>query len=108
MTRKEAFDFYNELVKTGKIEEFRRKHPWEMTKKEQDLFYYDDKKYMYDPFGGEMSEKLPSKIPPGHLTYEKLEALGLLKGMKSKSWSEMTEDERKLFSRDEEEDWDDD
>lgn len=99
MTRKEAFDFYNELVKTGKIEEFRNKDPEEMTEKEQDLFYYDDDKYFYDHFGQEMSEKLPMNIPPKEISLEKLKARGLLKGMKYKKFSEMSEEEKKLFER---------
>lgn len=38
MTRKEAYEFYEELKRTGKLREFQRKRPSEMTKKEQDLF----------------------------------------------------------------------
>lgn len=38
MTRKDAYEFYEELKRTGKLKEFQRKRPSEMTKKEQDLF----------------------------------------------------------------------
>ena len=37
MNRQQAFKYYKELKETGKFDEFRSKHPWEMTKKEQDL-----------------------------------------------------------------------
>lgn len=59
MTRNQAFKFYEELKETGKFDEFRRKRPWEMTRKEQDLFYFDDGKYMYDPFEGVIDEVIP-------------------------------------------------
>lgn len=59
MTRKEAYEFYDELKKTGKLKEFQRKRPSEMTKKEQDLFYYDDGKVMYNPFVGVLDEIVP-------------------------------------------------
>ena len=39
MTRKDAYEFYEELKRTGKLKEFQRKRPSEMTKKEQDLFF---------------------------------------------------------------------
>ena len=33
MTRKEVYAFYEDLKKTGKFEDFRNRHPREMTKK---------------------------------------------------------------------------
>ena len=100
MTRKEAYEFYKELEKTGKLEEFRNKHPKDMTKKEQDLFYYDDGEVMYDPFEGNLGKVIPSTEygPNKGLSYDKLEAIGMLKGMKTKSWSELSEEEQKLFN----------
>lgn len=40
------------------------------------------------------------KVEISHLSYEQLKALGHLKGTKAKSFSEMTEEEQKLFSDD--------
>lgn len=102
MTRKDAYEFYEELKRTGKLKEFQRKRPSEMTKKEQDLFYYDDGKVMYNPFVGVLDEIVPfedddKNYKPKPLTKEKMEALGLYPGMKTKSYSEMTPDEQKLF-----------
>lgn len=102
MTRKDAYEFYEELKRTGKLKEFQRKRPSEMTKKEQDLFYYDDGKVMYNPFVGVLDEIVPfedddKNYKPKPLTKEKMKALGLYPGMKTKSYSEMTLDEQKLF-----------
>ena len=102
MTRKEAYKFYENLKKTGKLEEFRHKHPRDMTKKEQDLFYYDDGEVMFDPFEGSLGKVTPSIEygPNTGLSYDKLKVMGMLKGMKTKSWSELSEEEQKLFSDD--------
>lgn len=104
MTRKEAYEFYEELKKTGKLKEFQRKRPSEMTKKEQDLFYYDDGKVMYNPFVGVLDEIVPFEddkdYKPKPLTEERRKALGLYPGMKTKSYSEMTPEEQKLFDDD--------
>ena len=98
MTRKEAYEFYEELEKTGKLEEFRYKHPRDMTKKEQDLFYYDDGEVIYNPFVGVLDEIVKGSSELGSpLTEEKRKALGLYPGMKTKSYSEMTPEEQKLF-----------
>ena len=102
MTRDQAFEYYKELKETGKFDEFRSKHPWEMTRKEQDLFYFDDGKYMYDPFEGDIDEVISATEygPNKGASYEKLKASGMLKGMKTKAWSELSEEEQKLFSDD--------
>ncbi len=102
MTRKEVCAFYEDLKKTGKFEDFRNKHPREMTKKELDLFYYDDGEYMYDPFEGSLGKVSPSTEygPNTGLSYDKLKAIGMLRGMKTKSWSELSDEEQKLFSDD--------
>ena len=101
MTRKEAYKFYEELEKTGKLEEFRHKHPRDMTRKEQDLFYYDDGEIMYNPFVGVLDKIFPFEddkdYKPKPLTKERMRALGLYPGMKTKSYSEMTPEEQKLF-----------
>ena len=99
MTRKEAYEFYKELESTGKLEEFQRKRPSEMTKKEQDLFYYDDGEVLYNPFAGVLSEIVKGSSELGlPLTEDRRKALGLYPGMKTKSYSEMTPEEQKLFN----------
>ena len=45
MTRNQAFKYYEELKKTGKLKEFQTKKPSEMTLKEKELFYFDDGKF---------------------------------------------------------------
>jgi hypothetical protein len=98
MTRKEVYEFYDELKKTGKLKEFQRKRPSEMTKKEQDLFYYDDGEVMYNPFVGVLDKIVKGSSELGlPLTEERRKALGLYPGMKTKSYSEMTPKEQKLF-----------
>lgn len=57
---------------------------------------------MYNPFVGVLDEIVPfedddKNYKPKPLTKEKMKALGLYPGMKTKSYSEMTPDEQKLF-----------
>ena len=59
MTRNQAFKFYEELKKTGKLKEFQTKKPSEMTLKEKELFYFDDGKFLYNPFSGTINEVFP-------------------------------------------------
>ena len=104
MTRDQAFKFYEELKKTGKLKEFQTKKPSEMTLKEKELFYFDDGKFLYNPFSGTINEVSPyiddDNYIPKPLTEERKKALGLYPGMKTKSYAEMTPKEQKLFSDD--------
>ena len=59
MTRNQAFKYYEELKKTGKLKEFQTKKPSEMTLKEKELFYFDDGKFFYNPFSGTINEVFP-------------------------------------------------
>lgn len=101
MTRDQAFKFYEELKKTGRLKEFQTKKPSEMTLKEKELFYFDDGKFLYNPFSGTINE-VSSYIDddnynPKPLTEERRKVLGLSPGMKPKSYTEMTPEEQKLF-----------
>lgn len=101
MTRKEAFKFYEELEKSGKLDEFRHKHPKDMTQKELDLFYYDDGEVLYNPFSGEMSEIVKGMTEKGRkLTPERAKILGLWPGMKTRSYSELTDEEKRILEDD--------
>ena len=89
MTRNQAFKFYEELKKTGKLKEFQTKKPSEMTSKEKELFYFDDGKFLYNPFSGTINEVFSyvddDNYNPKPLTEERKKELGLYPGMKTKS-----------------------
>lgn len=76
-----------------------------MTSKEKELFYFDDGKFLYNPFSGTINEVSPyiddDNYIPKPLTEERKKALGLYPGMKTKSYAEMIpKEQKKLFSDD--------
>ena len=81
MTRDQAFKYYEELKKTGKLKEFQTKKPSEMTSKEKELFYFDDGKFLYNPFSGTINEVSPyvddDNYNPNPLTEERKKDPGL-------------------------------
>ena len=89
MTRNQAFKYYEELKKTGKLKEFQTKKPSEMPSKEKELLYFDDGKFLYNPISGTKNEVSPyiddDNYIPKPLTEERKKALGLYPGMKTKS-----------------------
>ena len=78
MTREEAFDFYRKLERTGRLEKFLQKSPSEMTKKEKDLFYFDDREYFYNPWAGKIDHIVFSIDEVSELSDEDWERLGLI------------------------------
>ena len=97
MTRKEAYDYYEYLKKSGRFEDFRKKTKSQLSGKDLELFFYDDGEVLYNPFSGTMS-KVSGNPEVVRYTKEQLEALGLVSGKKTKSYQEMTPEEQILFS----------
>lgn len=101
ITLKEAQEIMKELKESGEFERFLRKYQWEMTPRELNLFAFDDGYNMYDPFSGTIiylsGENCEYSEP---FTEEKLKALGMWPGMKTKSFSEMTNEEKRIMGYD--------
>ena len=108
MTREEAYKHYEYLKKTGKFEEFRKKTKSQLSGKDLELFFFDDGDVLYNPFSGKLTKvDHDHPVAVGSLTFDQLRARGLLKGMKLKSYSEMTPEELALFTNTEEDEDDD-
>lgn len=101
ITLEEAEEILKELKESGEFDNFRRKQQWEMTPRELNLFAFDDGHNMYDPFSGTIEyiswENCEESEP---FTEEKLKALGMWPGMKTKSFSEMTDEEKRIMGYD--------